>query len=879
MMAQPYVGEVIPGTPDDTSSGPKPYAGPIVPLQSPLAKAPPQQQQAAPQQPQAPQQRQPTAMEQFNKPADRTVELMQASVEDTGKAIKALVNKPGPGTAFKAAAAVLGLPFSPVTSMVDAFVGDPSVKLAESLGASPKTDPFIRAAAQTIFPIAATKSQMLQKVLGAEGQFLAGGLTPGTPDLKPGQGAAILSDKLIKHDQKAIADTVRLKRDNDEFFKLNPHYKALDEEVYHAGEDPSMKLSPEAAHYKQTYLEPRKKVFDAYVQEAQRLGVQLPKDMVDLNRWMHRQYIEQPEKQSFFKTVQKIVDPNEMLVNNPPTKGFGRDPEIFQVPNAGVVQSAHTGERGGYMIDPESNVVDVYKNGKVIDRGKVITDPISGDKSIQTKNGGLWDMQRGTTKEIETHTPARYYKSAAASITEAQVQIADTVANARFLQGLKGSPDFLKFAKPAGSPTPKGWVSVDVPGYSGFNGWKFDPKVADVLNDYTGVKMDNNTLMQGVNRIVQGSIFLDPIKHLLNVDFHAAMQAGLFGGLVRNVEGGVRLLTPGEKTLTRQAIEGVINKDDKYLQYVKESPGLKGANNAIRDYGNNLLKQIGKDPTQLNGMAKALGYGTGANFVRAAYRGSNATLWGVGDMILYRSFLASEIEHGGTKAQTAASVGEHIPTYVVPSTILGSRSFAQLVKNPWFLGFSRYEYNRAASYGNLMKGVMRPSDIESRGVAMDQIASLVFHTAVTYPMVNAAIQKITGNQHASLGWYGPYTYIGAGQDYSEGKKTAAQATVQTAVRPSAAVETAAELFYGKELWKDSGKSVYHSAGDFGKYLIGKTYPTQTIERVVNPPKGVASKQAAEQFIADFVGIKDPTPQQVATAQKYAQLELKRRAKK
>jgi len=854
------------------------------PKQSPLAQRPPQapqQQQkpnpAAPPPPKTP----PSIMDAINRPADRTVELMQMSSQQTLQAIKDLVQHPGVKTATNAVLNVMGLPFSPVTSAVDAFLGDPAVQLAHQLGAGPGVDPYIRAAAQTVLPVAGARSAMMKEALGAEGQFLAGSLTPNAPPMKPGQSAAVINKALIAHDQQAIARDVKLARDNDTFFALNPEAKKFDEEVYHAGEDPNLKLSPQAAYYKKTYLDPRKKVFDAYVTEAQRLGVKLPDDMVDIDRYMHRQVMKPPEApEGVLAKVASVVDPNKMLVNNPPTRGFGQHPGILQTPEAGKVTSSLTGEEGAYKIDPQSHIVDIYKNQKVIDKGTIVDMP-NGGKAIVTKNGGVWDMSRGTTKEIEQHSPMRYFNSAAASITEAQSQIADVVANARFLQGMKTSPEFLQLAHSPKMPSPEGWRTVNIPGYTGLEDWKFHPKLADVLDDYTGTKQDSNTLMQGINRVVQGSIFLDPVKHILNVDFHAAMQAGLFGGTMRLFDGGVRLLTPGEQTLTRRAIEGVINKDDTYLAYVRESPGLKGANNYIRDYGNRLLAQMGKDPQMLRAsqpLAKALGLQSAADFVRAAYRGSNSVLWGVGDMILYRSFLASETEHGGTVAQTAASVGEHIPTYVVPPEVLGSRSFAKLMKNPWFMGFSRYEYNRAASYGNLLRGLVKPQELESRGQTIDQIAALAFHFAVTYPLVNAGIAKLTGNPNASLGWYGPYTYLGAMKEYEEGKKTGPQAFIQTAGRPSAAVETAGELYYGKELWKDAGKSIYNDPATFGKYLASKTYPTAALSKLATPPKGVTREQAARQFLLDFVGIKDPTRQQVAAAQKYAEETLKKRQK-
>lgn len=865
-MAQPYVGEVLPGTPED-NSGPKPYAGPVIPQQSSLSKAPPQAQ-ASPAQPTAPQPaaKPPSAMDQFNRPADRTVELMQQDTQQTLKSIKALVNSPGPGTATTAALRVLGLPFSPVTSVVDAFLGDPAVQLAHSLGASPKTDPYVRAAAQAILPIAGTKSQMLQKLLGEEGALLAGSLSPGAPPLKPGQAAGNIAQTLIRHDQAAITRDVAMRRQRDEFLAANPDYAAQDEALYHAGENPSTSLTPRQQYLFKTFLEPIRKRNELYVGELKSLGVKLP-DMVNPNTYMHRQAIEQTPSKTLLQRMADTVDPTGALSNIAPTRGFGTKPEIFQMPHAGTAQSAITGEQGGYVINAEKGTVDIYKNGKVIDTGHIVND------QVVTKNGGKWDMTRGTTLEVEQHTPVRYQKSALASMQETSRQLQDAIANAKVMRGMKTSPDFLQLARPPGAPSMQGWKSISIPGYHGLDDWKMDPHLAEVLQDYTNVKQDPNMMLQGINRLIQGSIFINPMGHILNVEWHAAVEAGLFGGAARAVQGAVKLITPGEKTLTRRAIESVINKDADYLRYVRESPGMKGANNYIRNFSDETLKLMGKNPNALNGAARIWGLRSGADLLRVVYGASNKTLWGVGDMILMKSFLAKEAETGKGAAEVAGAVHQHIPDYVVPSRVLGIRGISQLLQSPIVLGFSRYEYNRLESYANLMKGLVKPGPGGTRAEAMDQIMALGFHAAVTYPMLDYAVQKATGNPHATFHGYGPFIFTENARDYQAGRKTIAQATAQSVARPGAAVESAMELYNNKD-W--AGRPVYGHGGKFDQWLASKTYPTAALYRMFNPPKGVSKKQAIGQFLLEQVGIKDPTPQQYAVTEKYAQRELKKR---
>jgi hypothetical protein len=239
-------------------------------------------------------------------------------------------------------------------------------------------------------------------------------------------------------------------------------------------------------------------------------------------------------------------------------------------------------------------------------------------------------------------------------------------------------------------------------------------------------------------------------------------------------------------------------------------------------------------------------------------------------MILMKSFLAREAETGGSAAQVAADVHQHIPDYVIPSRVLGIRGISQLLQSPLALGFSRYEYNRLESYSNLIKGLITP---EHQGEAMDQIAALAFHAAVTYPLLDYSVQKATGNPHASFHGYGPFIFTENAKDYQAGKKTIAQATAQSVARPGAAVETMTELYQNKD-W--AGRPIYGHGGKFAQWLTSKTYPTAAIYRMVNPPKGVDKKMAIKQFLLEQGGIKDPTPEQYAMTEKFAQRELKKR---
>lgn len=687
----------------------------------------------------------------------------------------------------------------------------------------------------------------------------------------PGEGAASVAQKFTAHEQAGIARDVARKADTERFLDRNPDYKAVDEQIYQAAEaGQADNLTGAAKYYYENFLKPMRTRNDRMFAQLKQMGVKVFED-VDPKTYMFRQPIQKSESQGIIGKVADAVDPSGALSNAPMTKDLSKSAEMLKQRLAGGAQSQVSGENAAYIIDPAKNEAQVYKNGNVIAAGRVV-----GDKLV-TKQNEIWDLSRSTTAHVEQHTPLRYVKSALSSLTETNRQLNDALSNAHFIEAFKNSPEFRQFARAADENAPQEWRKVD--GLPMLQNYRFEPRLAEVLNDWTRhSEGDNVAMLQGMNRIIQGSIFINPIAHIFNVQAHAMIEAGLFGGAKRTIEGAARLVTPGEKTLTRRAVEAVLNHNEDYMRYLKQSPGLKGANTYIKDFNNQLIKELGKNKKELDPVARAMGYATGATLLRGIYTASNKTLWGVGDMILMKAFLAREGEQAGSAMAGKASyvanqVGQHIPTYQIPSRVMGTRSLSQILRQPFLLGFSRYEYNRLASYGSMMRNMALPT-VGTRAEAMDQIAALAFHTAVTMPMIDYAVQKATGNPNASFRPFGPFTYPMAVKDYESGKKTASQ-VAQTVARPSAAMETAKDLYYNQD-WR--GKPVYGHGGDLTKYLAGKTFETQSLYKIVHPTKGVSSNEAAKQFLLDQVGIRSPTASQVATAKKYANIELKKREK-
>jgi hypothetical protein len=116
-----------------------------------------------------------------------------------------------------------------------------------------------------------------------------------------------------------------------------------------------------------------------------------------------------------------------------------------------------------------------------------------------------------------------------------------------------------------------------------------------------------------------------------------------------------------------------------------------------------------------------------------------------------------ELERQGMKTRDAIAEAEkHIPNYRIPDQVLGSRMFAQALKDPSLTVFSRYHYGQWKSYANMARDLAVGTGAE-RFKAAGNVFATAMLIGIVWPIINRGIQKMTGDKNLELGPKGSTT--------------------------------------------------------------------------------------------------------------------------
>lgn len=815
---------------------------------SPLASAPPGQPQ--------PQQKQPPhpLMDAINKPADRTVELMQQDTQTLFNDINHLIKGPNPQdprgrarTAFNVALDAVGLPFSPISSVVDAFVGDPATQLAHYMGLSPKVDPYIRGAAQIALPIAGSKSKLLQEAMDPVAKFLTGAMDNKAASSLAMSQSEKISDTLNR--AQGQMDKVMTRALHEVQQRAPQNYGDWKEELYHAVDTNDFsKLTPQAAAFWKNELEPVSKKTALLRQQLASYGVDVGQDVPN---YISRQRVGETKSKFFDFTAPMDVNRG---------RGLSRSAPELQERQVHEVYDPNTKSQLIVVNDPETGKALAYRNKQVVGQGT-----IEGGKfkwSGQGGQAGSLALDNAHVADIERHTDIMYHKDPIASVMQANVDMHRALINAKAIEQIKVSPEFQALARRPSQAAPAGWREVNIPGTSQFNRYKFDPHLAEVLEDFNGnVHGDISQGLGKLNRVLVGSLFFNPLPHIMNVLTHSVVEKGLVGGAGALGKEAYRFVMPGMTTTTVDAWKAVWNKDANYMKYLDEGAGLMYPSVYTRNFFDQVLKAVGSSP-QAAGLARAFGYANPVEWGKAVYGASRKSLWFVNDVIMMQAYLEKE-RAGMTAAHAVAEVEKHVPNYRVPSRVLGSRTLSLALRNPAISAFGRYDYGRVASYGYMLSDATRMDkglNAVGRMKALDQIAATAFISFFVYPQVmDQAAKHLTGNKDASWVRYGPATIPSLVWEYMEGNKDWGSA-MSTALPSSPIIKGFSEIKSGRSEF--SGQELFKKPDDVALYAIKQLAPGALIADVA------AGKKGAQQQLWMQLGIKDPTPQQQAKMQKW-----------
>lgn len=620
------------------------------------------------------------------------------------------------------------------------------------------------------------------------------------------------------------------------------------EEIFYAV-DEGKKLSGKAAEVAQKYVMPIMAKNADMREQLRKLGVEVGED---LENYGHR--VSVGKQGSIFDD---IIPSNYR-------RGLGTFAPALEERKTFSISDPTSGRKLTALLSENGKTFKAYEDGKIVGSGKV---SMKDWKEGKVKFGdATWERGQAAVKDIEAHTPIRYYHNALGAAIDSNARLQNALNHAMFIDQFKKSPAFLENAIREGEAAPRDWRAVDIPQLRGF---KFEPRIADILSDYAGTaNPDAWDKIGSLSRRLTGSLFWNPLPHIFNVLDHAIVQRGLVGGWLNPAK------YPTLAKTSFQAWKEVSQQGPVYRKLLEEGAGMMYPSVLTKDFGAQVMKALGQEQ-KVEGWAKAAGYLDKANMIKHVYQFSREQLWKWNDVIMTQAYL--EKQAGGLSVpQAIKEVEKHIPNYRIPDRVAFNNAFgrfiSQALQTPSISAFGRYDYGRVHSYFEMTKDLIgKDKTIKDRVKAMDQIAMLGIMSFGVYPLVmDSAAKALTGNPNATWQRFGASTVPTLLYEYLKGEKDPAQVW-QSALPTAPATKAAFELMSGREGF--SGQKIYDTPEDIASYLAKQISPVSSAMRVQQ------GKVSGEQFLQSIIGLKSPSQEQVEKKAAFQEKERKRIARK
>ncbi|MCX5542592.1 hypothetical protein M3A49_24350 [Paraburkholderia sp. CNPSo 3076] len=491
------------------------------------------------------------------------------------------------------------------------------------------------------------------------------------------------------------------------------------------------------------------------------------------------------------------------------------------------------GQKNLHMMQNPNGTFTVWRNGEKIGGGKLGPDDLA-NREVNYM-GERFALTPSTKAKIMEHTPQRYYEDPMLAAVTSNVRLGRALDHAQFLEQVKLSPEFRQIATTAREALP-GWREVQIPQ---FRGMKFDPRAADVLDDFAySAHQGGYKVLHDVSRALVGSMFWNPLPHAFNISDFGLIERGLVGNI-----GAVARL-PQEVRMMLKAHEQVATLGPDYRAAIKEGAGLQHAANMSRGFADKLAKQLGTAP-EMSAVARAWGYANPLEMIRRVYASANAHLWSWSDTLMMHAYYARQAK-GASLPEAIKETESIMPNYRLPSRILGSRAVAQVMQV--VPTFARYDYGRFAAYGNISKSLVRGSPQE-KARALDRLAMLAVSSFVIYPALDRAVQTVTGDPNARVRRFGLASIPDAIYRFASGDaKYSSLFGAIMGVSPVFSVPTA--LATGEDPF--TGKK-FQNLGDAMKFAAEQISPVQTAMEY----QGLGGRKTGGELLAEQLGIQVP----------------------
>lgn len=676
-----------------------------------------------------------------------------------------------------------------------------------------------------------------------------------------------LDDTLFRIRQSVAADKSELIKKVEAMPEELKNPSLQEKFHYYSEGDPSIQLSPQERVAYDTYIKPLKQEEAALFDRIKGYG-----------------YTEEEINPNYARRPVKGMTPqfDEVLGIGP-----GSDP-VFGYRSLPKTTSSLQ-ERVFYALEnPEGErSLVALKDGKLynVNKGDKLT-PVKGAKyDPNIKPGGEvsikgqpWALKDARTREIEADTGIEYHKNATANLVDNITRLRSVDRATAFTKAFMQSPEFEAYARSIGDKAPAGWREVEMPT---FRGYKIQPKLANVIDDFYGKKYkgDLAAALEAINHYATSSLFWSPIPHALNAGAHWATARG-WDWITPS---GVRSLAVD----SARAMREVITQGPKYRELLREGSGMLYSGVANKDFYELLMKRLGEDirvqPHKWDPIAKVLGVGP-SQLVKLLYEGSSRALWAASDMFMMQRVL--ELERKGMSTRAAIKEAEkHIPNYRIPPEVLGSRAVNEFLTNPLLTTFSRYHYGMMKSYAHMAKD-LAIGDPKQKLEALGNIMATAALMTFVWPSINYGIQRLTGSKDLKLGPKGSTTIPQNLIDMWNGEKGPTE-FLSSLVTIAPGSRALAEEF-GNIDWF-TGKRIREQADERGMRLgrIGAQTAEHLGRNLVQPyglfaQSGRSDEPALRAIARQGVGLVDKSPEKLykrSKAFRYQEEEARRRKRK
>jgi len=324
----------------------------------------------------------------------------------------------------------------------------------------------------------------------------------------------------------------------------------------------------------------------------------------------------------------------------------------------------------------------------------------------------------------------------------------------QYLDELKTSPEFAKIATSDTGSAPKNWEYVNLPQFAGY---KMEPYVAEVLNRYKKISYGEGRVpgLSTINHFLRTAMFgVFSGWHDLNIINLVTITRGVSGVMPHGIYRFISTVIPAMKEVSGFGDKYMrILSDGGPLMYLNSKEGLVSPE-SMRDMVLSVTDELAAKKEHAT-ILKALGW-TPKKVIKIGKWWSDhqqTSLWWFNDVAMMQRVMELEKHRGMSESEAVARAGETLPTYQMPQ----GHKLLNMVTHPDITWFANYHYGLFRAYAKMIRrAVWSSKDIHPRDrvEAFDQLAMAGIVTFVIYPMVDSAIQQMTGNKKAHMARFG-----------------------------------------------------------------------------------------------------------------------------